>query len=102
MDRYILNDSDEPVRCDDLTEWREFFESSTRIIAKTDLSRAGCEVSTVFLGMDYGFAPGNPVLFETMIFGGENDQYQVRCRTMQQALQQHIDTVKVAMLEYET
>lgn len=102
MDTYILNDNDEPVRCDDQTECNQFFASSARIIATTEMPRADCKVSTVFLCLDHGSDPDNPLLFETMILGGENDQYQVRCRTMQQALQQHIDTVKVAMLAYET
>ena len=35
----------------------------------------GIEVSTVFLGMDHNFgATGPPLLFETMVFGGELDQ----------------------------
>lgn len=36
-------------------------------------------VSTVFLGLDHSFGSFGeckPVLFETMIFGGEHDQYQ--------------------------
>lgn len=38
-------------------------------------------VSTVFLGLDHGFLQGAPILFETMIFGGEHDGAQERYRT---------------------
>lgn len=34
----------------------------------------GVQVSTVFLGMNHAFGDGDPVLFETMIFGGPRDQ----------------------------
>lgn len=34
-------------------------------------------ISTVFLGLDHGWND-IPVVFETMIFGGEHDQYQER------------------------
>lgn len=51
-------------------------------------------VSTVFLGMDHGWNPNDdinykPVLFETMIFGGEHDQYQERYTSYKDALRGH-------------
>ena len=37
-------------------------------------------VSTVFLALDHSFMnDSEPVLFETMVFGGEHDQHQERC-----------------------
>lgn len=36
------------------------------------------QVSTVFLGLEHGQKDGQPILFETMIFGGEFDGYQTR------------------------
>lgn len=40
----------------------------------------GCEVSTVFLGLDHSWTPGGPPLvFETMVFGGQ----QYTCLTKQ-------------------
>jgi hypothetical protein len=53
-------------------------------------------VSTVFLGLDHNFGGGQPVLFETMVFGGEHDGYQSRACTYEEALAMH-DRV-VAML----
>jgi hypothetical protein len=32
-------------------------------------------VSTVWLGMDHGHDGGVPVIFETMVFGGDHDNY---------------------------
>jgi hypothetical protein len=46
-------------------------------------------VSTVFLGMDHGYNSDKPILFETMIFGGEHDEYQERYATYEEALAGH-------------
>jgi len=60
-------------------------------------------VSTVFLCMDHGFGRGsddedyNPVLFETMIFGGPHDQeYCERYCTWDEAVRGHREACKVA------
>lgn len=48
------------------------------------------KVSTVFLALDHRFNDqGPPLLFETMIFGGEHDGYQDRCSTWEQAEVMH-------------
>jgi hypothetical protein len=48
------------------------------------------EVSTVFLMVDDNlFGDGDPILFETMIFGGEHDQTCVRYRTRDEAAAGH-------------
>lgn len=71
--QYILNDQNEPVPCEDLMEWgtwlRENFEK--RRIAWTEDKKY--HVSTVFLGLDHGFGYGDPILFETMVFGNEDN-----------------------------
>jgi hypothetical protein len=46
-------------------------------------------VSTVFLGMDHSFGEGPPLIFETMIFGGEHDEFQDRCSTYAEAEEMH-------------
>lgn len=46
-------------------------------------------VSTVFLGLDHSFGEGPPLLFETMVFGGEHDGWQDRYTTWEQALAGH-------------
>jgi len=47
------------------------------------------EISTVFLIFDHSYDSDKPVLFETMIFGGEHDGYQDRYHTYDQALIGH-------------
>ena len=48
------------------------------------------EISTVFLRTDHAMLSRNPVLFETMIFGGEHDQYLERYETLEEAQLGHI------------
>jgi hypothetical protein len=45
----------------------------------------GVHVSTVFLGIDHQWGDGPPLLFETMVFGGEFDQEQERYSTYEEA-----------------
>jgi len=43
-------------------------------------------VSTVFLGLDHGWVPGGePIVFETMVFGGALDQEQDRYSSLEGA-----------------
>jgi hypothetical protein len=54
----------------------------------------GRRVSTVFLALDHNhFADGPPLIFETMIFGGEYDQHQWRYSTVKQAREGHRQVV---------
>lgn len=56
-------------------------------------------VSTVFLVIDHNYIPGysgSPVLFETMIFGGLQDSWCIRDKTMQDALLTHQQAVNLA------
>ena len=47
-------------------------------------------VSTVFLGLDHSLTlDGPPVLWETMVFGGDNDQYQQRYTSRAEAIEGH-------------
>ena len=46
-------------------------------------------VSTVFLSINHAYGDGPPLIFETMIFGGEHDQDQDRCSTWDEAEQMH-------------
>lgn len=92
-EHWILKDKT-PVQVG-LMEWAEWFEAADRVVAKTDIE--GARISTVFLGLDHSFGHGDPLLFETMIFGGEHDQHQQRCSTYEEAEKMHSDAV--AMVE---
>ena len=49
----------------------------------------GTKVSTVWLGLDHSFGSGPPLIFETMVFGGEFDQEQQRYSTEEEAKAGH-------------
>lgn len=88
LGHWILVDR-EPVKCT-LLEWGAWLETGERIVEGTDLEGGDVRVSTVFLGIDHNFhGTGRPLLFETMIFGGEHDQYQIRCATYDEAKIMH-------------
>ena len=82
---YIL-DGKTPVPCFDITKWGSQ-SNGDKIVGKDQFGDVS--VSTVFLGMDHSFNGGTPVLFETMIFGGEYDQYQERYCTWDEAERGH-------------
>lgn len=93
-DRYILNGK-VPVACEDLLTWASWFKGAERHVDQT--SKGDIRVSTLFLGLDHSFGDGPPLLFETMIFGGEHDQYQRRCSTWDEAEGMHAKACKLAL-----
>jgi len=80
-----------PVEEKDAVKWGKFHheDKNRRIGHDTKLISTEVRVSTVFLGIDHGFGEGPPVLFETMVFGGEFDQEQERYCTWDQAEKGH-------------
>lgn len=103
---YILEKG--KIKKADLFEMAKWFEenSEARIVDKTELD-GGVSVSTVFLCIDHNFLNfaepwegkknnHRPILFETMIFGGEHDQYQVRYATFAEAKKGHWEAVDIA------
>ena len=90
---YILDSNDDPVAEDDVRAWGQWFEEATkngdRTLQKTAIS--GSEVSTVFLGIDHNFggSASDPILYETLVFGGELDQEMERYPTKAEALEGH-------------
>ena len=86
-ERYILDANGRPQPCDDLMTWARWMEDGNRVLRKTEIG--GVRVSTVFLGLDHSFGEGPPVLWETMIFGGEHDQYQDHYASEAAAIQGH-------------
>jgi len=83
-----------PVECD-LPEWAMWFEQCDRCVARDEVW--GVEVSTVFLGLSHQFGDGPPLIFETMIFGGPDDQeYQERYSTWEEAVAGHARAVALS------
>jgi len=90
---YILVDG-KPVIEPSLFSWLTWFiDTNNRRIDYDAIGDA--HVSTVFLGIDHGFGSDRPVLFETMVFGGEHDEYQKRYCTIEEALQRHREVVNL-------
>lgn len=91
VDRKVL-----PI--EDSIEWGKWIESnwetSARLVAYSIFPEG--KISTVFLGINHGFS-GNSLWFETMIFGGEHDEYQKRYETWEEAEQGHIDAFNLVM-----
>ena len=71
---YYILEGKEPKKVD-LIKWARWNEKANRHVNKTQITDK-IKVSTVFLGLDYSFDGGVPILFETMIFGGDHDEYQ--------------------------
>lgn len=85
---YILNTDGTVTEEPDLYTWGKWFENAdNRIVAGDTI--AGVRISTVFLGIDHSFGADKPLLFETMVFGGEYDQSQERYCTIKQARAGH-------------
>jgi hypothetical protein len=94
--RYILQGT-KPVPCPDLLTWGRWLERFERHVGETFLSD-GTRVSTVFLGLDHSFSryedgPHEPVLFETMVFGGPNNEEMYRYSTWEEAEVGHREMV---------
>lgn len=83
--KYVLV-GHEQVLESDLHKWARWFETAERIVKKTEVGKL--TVSTVFLGLDYQFGDGPPLLFETMVFGGP-DEVQERYSTWAEAEEGH-------------
>ena len=76
-------------------EWARSFDGD-RAVAKTDCDEE-VSVSTVYLGLNQ-FGSGPPLIFETMIFGGDHDGWQARFSTEEQAAAAH-ESVVTALRE---
>ncbi len=86
-DKYIL-EGKTPVPESDLMTWATWLETADRQVSKDEKDEV--KVSTVFLGLDHRFGgDGPPILFETMVFGGQHDQDQKRYCTWEEAEEGH-------------
>ena len=86
LNLYIL-EGHTPVVIGNLYEWACLFKGADGRVART--AHGGVIVSTVFLGLDHNWGDGPPLLFETMVFGGEHDEEQERYATWDEAVAGH-------------
>lgn len=96
---YILN-GHTPIPIDSALEWAMRFDLTNRTVKHSTVGIV--EISTVFLGINFQFSAGPPLLFETTILGGQFDQSTSLCSTWKQAERMHSDCVyKVAAMEVD-
>jgi hypothetical protein len=74
-------------------EYKASQAESYRRVGRTQVT-SECMVSTVFLGLDHGYTPGPPVVFETMVFGGPMDGECERYCTWAEAVEGHARMVE--------
>jgi hypothetical protein len=88
-DKYILaDDSHTPIPVDDVIQWADAFKKQDRHVAEDFIDDV--KVSTVFLGLNHNFGgDGPPILWETMVFGGENSGWMGRYTSYDSALIGH-------------
>lgn len=101
-DRYAIL-VDKKVVPTSLSDWARWMESShaqtpeevlkRRTVARTKLHNDQVLVSTVFLGVNYGF--NKDLWFETMVFGGEHEDFTQRYETYKEALEGHKKIVQM-------
>jgi len=90
----------EPFMCEDkrcwikkelvpveLLEWAKWFETTDRHVGNDTIN--GYRISTVFLGLDHNFGVGAPLLFETMVFGDDDEEDMERYATYEEAEEGH-------------
>lgn len=93
---YILKDG-KPIKIEQsergLREYVVWYnKDENRRVALTKFGDS-IKVSTVFLSIDHNHGVGEPLLWETMIFGGVHDLWQERASTREQALLYHEEAV---------
>jgi hypothetical protein len=96
--RHWILDGHEPVAVDLMT-WACWLETANRVVAVTRIGD-DVRVSTIFLGLNHRFGAGPPLLFETMVFGGDHHGDQQRYSTWAQAELGHMERVESLTPEF--
>jgi len=83
---YYILEGKIPRKIEDMDE---FINHPHQVITVKSTNISDILISTVFLGIDHAFGRGEPILFETMIFGGPDDGAQWRYKTWGEAEEGH-------------
>jgi hypothetical protein len=95
---YVL-DGHKPIRAKSVIEYANCLASDEKQVAKTLFDKT--TVSTAFIGFNHA-SPWNecePIVFETMVFGGDFDRHCLRYSSWEEAEKGHADIVDF-LLEY--
>jgi hypothetical protein len=92
---YILDHERRPVPVNDCLIWARWFgQCESRHVADDQIGDV--RISTVFIGLDHRYGDGPPLIFETLIFGGDLDGHMWRYSTWDDAEIGHRMAVKKA------
>jgi len=80
-------------RLSGLAEWGVLHACREYVIVQKTTLDSGVEISTVWLGINHAFGQGDPIIFETMIFGGPLNEQMWRYRTEAEAIAGHWQAV---------
>lgn len=104
MYRLDENNIPRPISINGALELQEAIRQDSRArVGETyvlDANDVKMRVSTVFLAVDHGHIDTQPILFETMIFGGMLDGSQWRYLTYEDAKKGHENIVQAIVDEY--
>ena len=89
---YVLDDDGQPLLMPDVLVWARWIESHA-LSVQEDWMDEHIRVSTVFLGIDNSWGVGDPILWETMVFGGRCNGYVRRYTSRADANAGHGKTV---------
>ena len=98
MSWYILDEKNKPV-VSTIVDCGIWLKNNPERKAVKQEKIGDILVSTVFLGLDHAWNSDIPVLWETMIFGGEHDQYQDRYTSIEDAVEGHQKAVDLVNSE---
>lgn len=97
--QYILDENNNPKEVHSILEWAAWMQTANRIVQQ-DTIQNDIKISTIFLGLDHSFGGDIPILWETMIFGGKQDQYQERYASLEEAKKGHQIALELAKEEF--
>jgi len=86
---YKLDKNNRPIPCKNSVEYIRWESKNPDRKAVKQQHIGNMYISTVFLGLDHAHGGKKPILWETMIFGGKHDQYQVRYDSYEDAVKGH-------------
>ncbi|MDD5199248.1 MAG: hypothetical protein PHC88_05540 [Terrimicrobiaceae bacterium] len=95
-DKYRRDGTKYPPGMEGVLEWGRDFEDREKKIVRQDELPNGYWVSTVWIGINYRYGDGPPLIFETMVFDSRNGDaadYQERYSTEDDAIIGHLKAV---------
>ena len=89
---YFILEGETPKPVDMMT-WAKWFETADRVIASDRIGKIS--ISTIFLGLNHNFRENqSPLIFETMVFGGDFDGEMLRYSTFADAESGHLQILE--------